>query len=425
MKTNIQITDEFEKALKLMESEQKFILITGGAGTGKSTLLKHFRTNTKKKIVVLAPTGVAALNVQGQTIHSFFRLPFGFLDSSLIKRKRALKKILEKVDTIVIDEISMVRADVMDAIDISIRLYLDKDQPFGGLQLIAFGDLFQLPPVVSEENTAFKLIYESPFFFSSQVASRVDIDLIQLTKIFRQKNNEFIDILNRIRNGSTTQNDIDSLNSRFKERIKYRDLDDNIVLTSTNYSANKINKLMMDRIDEPEQLYEAEVVDDFPESMYPNDINLTLKKGAQILMIKNDPEKRWFNGSIGKIIDLQKDEILVDIDGIEYIVERETWNNTKYTFNNEKNKVEEDELGEFKQFPLKPSWAITIHKSQGKTLNNTIIDLGSGAFAAGQTYVALSRTTSLSGIILKQKLKIEDVIVDEKILEFYENARIV
>jgi ATP-dependent exoDNAse (exonuclease V) alpha subunit len=421
MAKQIEINDDFQKALDLMESDEKFIMVSGGAGTGKSTLLKYFRQNTKKKIAVLAPTGVAALNVQGQTIHSFFRLPFGIIDSSMIKRKRTLKKILEKLDSIIIDEISMVRADVMDAIDISIRLYLDKAQPFGGLQIITIGDLFQLPPVVTDNDVSFNLLYETPFFFSSNVVRNFEVKAIILNKIYRQTNNSFKELLNRLRHGAIEPTDIEELNSRFKENIKVRDLDNNIVLASTNYSANKINKLMMDRLKTKQIIYEADIDGDFPENIYPTELELELKEGAQILMIKNDPDKRWFNGSIGKIIDLKKDEVLVEIDGMEHTVEKESWVNRKYTFN----KVEEEELGEFQQFPMKASWAITIHKSQGKTFNNTIIDLGSGAFAAGQTYVALSRNTSLEGIILKRRLTFEDIIVDEKILEFYEKVSLV
>lgn len=416
----IIITDEFKQALYLLESTSESLFITGKAGTGKSTLLQLFRQSTEKNVVILAPTGVSALNIGGQTIHSFFRFPLRLMNDAKIFRDKKRKKMFQKIDMIIIDEISMVRADIIDAIDHSLRLNREVyTLPFGGVQMVFFGDLFQLPPVVESEELKmhFSLNYDSPYFFSANSLIDFNLTKIELTKIFRQKDTEFIQILNNIRDNTITNNLLFSLNSRCLHNNFNKDIA--IYLTSTNKIATEINKKKLNEISSQEFNFEAVLKGNFSKDSFPTDENLLLKKNAQIMMLKNDPDKRWVNGTLGIITDITPLTISVKINSKIYSIEKVKWDKIEYDFDTSTRKITESLIGSFTQFPLKLAWAVTIHKSQGKTFDNVVIDLGAGAFAHGQTYVALSRCRSIDGVKLVRPLKLKDIIVDEKVLKFH------
>ncbi|MEZ4908074.1 MAG: AAA family ATPase [Saprospiraceae bacterium] len=421
------LNNSFRDALELMENSESSLFITGRAGTGKSTLLKLFKTTTKKNVVVLAPTGVAALNVGGQTIHSFFKFPPRLLEKSGINKLK-YRKLYTKLDIIVIDEISMVRADMLDNIDYFLQVNRGNPLPFGGVKMIFIGDLYQIPPVVKQgfEMQYLAERYETPYFFSSNVLSDRDfpLELLELHEIFRQEDKMFINLLESIRTNDVDFDILEQLNSR--HIIDYTLDDGYIILSSRNNQVNKINKDKIDALPYSNIYYQAEITGEFPESIFPTDAILTLKEGAQVMFIRNDTEKNYVNGTIGTIKSLTPDKIMVEIASknetktIE--VAKETWDNIKYSFD-DKDSISEDIVGTFKQYPLKLAWAITIHKSQGKTFDNVIIDMSAGAFTHGMTYVALSRCTSLEGIILKAPLKPSDIIVDENIVSYLETMR--
>ncbi len=414
----IDFNDEFKSAFEAMENTSDYVFITGKAGTGKSTLLRYFQANTKKKVVVLAPTGVASINVGGQTIHSFFKFPPRLIQKDIIRRRRN-GAIIEKLDAVIIDEISMVRADLMDGIDYALRINRDEmSKPFGGAQIILFGDLFQLPPVVERE--AKEIIeekYPSPYFFSAKVFEKINIRYIELTKIYRQTDGQFVDVLNRLRSKEHTEEDFDILNSRVQKNIDMS-MGKTVILTTTNNLASSINMDRLVKLPTKEFSYEAAIFGEFDESAYPTDLKLRLKKDAQVILIKNDPGKRWVNGTIAKVSSLSNDFIKVDIDGKICDVPKIKWQKIEYVYNKEKDKIEENVIGTFEQYPLKLAWAITIHKSQGQTFNKVIIDLGDGAFTHGQVYVALSRCTTMEGITLRKPVIESDIIFDRRIHEF-------
>jgi len=411
-----------------MEQSDRHLFITGRAGTGKSTLLNLFVSTTKKRAVVLAPTGIAALNVKGQTIHSFFRLPPKMLDKSEIT-KRKNHRIYKKLDTIIIDEISMVRADMLDLIDYFLQVNREVAKPFGGVQMIFFGDLYQLPPIIANpvEREIITSRYESPYFFSSLVLSdRDSYDIIELQKVFRQEEKHFIRILDNIRMRDFDYDDMETLNERHLPDSAEQDF--YITITTRNATVNEINTKRLAEINMPSFYYEAKTTGVFNPKIYPTGSILEFKIGSQVMFIKNDPEKNFVNGTIGKIIDLDQDSIKVAIqtreEEIKYIdVVRLEWEMTKYALDEKNNKVVSESIGSFVQYPLKLAWAITVHKSQGQTFDRAIIDIGKGAFEYGQTYVALSRCRTLDGVILKRPIKPSDVIVDERVTEFYQRRR--
>ena len=419
--TYFDINDEFKSAFDLMENTSECLFITGKAGTGKSTLLKYFKANTGKKIIVLAPTGVAAINIGGQTIHSFFRLPPKIIRKDTIKRLRD-KSLVENIDMVIIDEVSMVRADLMDGIDYALRLNRGKMKtPFGGVQMVFFGDLFQLSPVV--ENEAREILeerYASPYFFSAKVFNDCHLKFVELSTIYRQKDDSFMELLNRVRNKEYTEEDLDKLNERVRKDTAILKKDQTVILTTTNSLANAINKDRLSKLPGKEITYEAMASGKFEESAYPTDTSLKLKKGAQVIMIRNDPNKQWVNGTLAQVVALSNDSIVVDIDGRTCDVPVVRWDKIEYSYNEEEDKIEDEVVGAFAQYPIKLAWAITIHKSQGQTFDKVVIDLGSGAFTHGQLYVALSRCTRLDGIRLKRPVRPSDIIFDPRIYGFKE-----
>lgn len=424
----IEINEQFQKALDLMENTQKSVFITGKAGTGKSTLLQYFRSKTRKKIVVLAPTGVAALNVQGETIHSFF----GFRPDITIQKVKKLSKedarIYKELDAIIIDEISMVRADLLDCIDKFLRLNAKhRKQPFGGTQIIFIGDLYQLPPVVSaKEKEMFATRYKSQFFFDADVFSALSgqMEFIELEKIYRQKDDKFINLLNEIRNNTITDESLALLNSRVGAEFSTSTNGYSIHLTTTNEMATKINTQHLNALKTKIFTYSARVSGKFEKSSFPTDEILQLKIDAQVMLLNNDSYGRWVNGSIGKIVEIEQtdddeDVIIVKLsDGRTVDVSPHKWDIFHYTFNKEKNLIETEQIGSFIQYPMKLAWAVTIHKSQGKTFNRVVIDLTRGTFAGGQVYVALSRCTSFEGIVLTKPVKKGHIFMDRKIVDF-------
>ncbi|MEZ4884358.1 MAG: DEAD/DEAH box helicase [Chitinophagales bacterium] len=421
----IEFNKEFEQALNLMENTDEHVFLTGRAGTGKSTLLQHFRQTTKKKAVILAPTGVAAINVKGQTIHSFFGFPPHPVSSDHI-RKRKDRKLFEELDVIIIDEISMVRADMLDAINYFMRVNGKyRSRPFGGVQMIFIGDLFQLPPVVSNdvEKRLFEFMYETPFFYSSQVLYNVDVKYIELKKVYRQKDGHFLGLLDQIRTKNLDYFTLRHLNERYKPYFVPPKAEKFITLTSTNAIAQRINEAELEKLSTKRHLYQGSIEGKFEDRRLPNDMLLNFKEGAQVMFVRNDPYQRWVNGTIGTIQYLDADTISVRVETekgeVVHTVGKEKWELLKYVYNEEKSNIDTEVLGSFEQYPLKLAWAITIHKSQGKTFDKVLIDMGRrGAFAPGQIYVALSRCTTLEGIVLKNPIKYNDIIVDERVLEF-------
>lgn len=419
---DLEIGEEFKSAFQLMENTSESIFITGNAGTGKSTLLKYFKSRTKKKAVVLAPTGVAAVNVGGQTVHSFLKFPHRIIHKDVIRKLRN-REIFENLDTVIIDEVSMVRADIMDGIDHSLRINRGQHKkPFGGVQMIFFGDLFQLSPVVERDaKAALEEMYKSPYFFSARVFDDFRLRYVELSKIYRQVDDKFVALLNRIRNREVLEDDIDLLNTRVAQEVSVRRTsagqDRTVSLTTTNLLASSINSLHMARLPGRTYTYEAEISGRFDESAYPTEGSLKLKAGSQVMLIKNDPGKHWVNGTIARIAELTADSVFVDIDGKRHEVPRVKWQKIEYDYNKEEDKIDENVVGDFKQFPVKPAWAITIHKSQGQTFDKVELDLGGGAFCHGQLYVALSRCTNMEGITLRRPVREEDIVFDSRIYE--------
>lgn len=427
---------EFQDALNLIKYTRQSLFLTGKAGTGKSTFLKYICQNTKKKHVILAPTGIAAINAGGSTLHSFFKLPFHPLlpdDPNLSLQKgrihdffkytKAHRKLLEEIELVIIDEISMVRADIIDAVDRILRVYSHNlREPFGGKQILLVGDVFQLEPVVkTDEREILNRFYPTPYFFSARVFSMIDLVSIELQKVYRQSDPVFVGVLDRIRNNTVGATDLQLLNRRYGVSIEQSEEEMYITLATRRDQVDHINERKLNELPGDAITLSGEIRGDFPESSLPTSQELVLKTGAQVIFIKNDFEKRWVNGTIGVVsgMDLETDTLyVITDDGKECDVKRESWRNIRYTYNEEKKEIEEEELGTFTQYPLRLAWAITVHKSQGLTFSRAVIDFTGGVFAGGQTYVALSRCTSLEGIQLKKPVNRADVFVRPEITQF-------
>jgi len=418
----------FDLAYRFVTETNENIFLTGKAGTGKTTFLKYLKENCSKNIIVAAPTGVAAINAGGVTLHSLFQLPFDpFLPTSAsksqllgkLKFNRQRQDLLRKMELLVIDEISMVRCDTMDAIDTILRSVRRKhDLPFGGVQLLCIGDLYQLPPVAKrEELNILQQYYSSEFFFDSMVIKEQMPMLIELDKIYRQKGSSFVDILNKVRNNNMNADDFEDLHQRFYPHFRPSLEEKYITLTSHNNQADLINHRELQKLSNPSVTYEAIIENDFPEKSYPAEGSLVLKEGAQVMFLKNDVvSKRYFNGKIGLVKTLRQDEIIVECDGADIYVSQETWENSRYTLSRDDGKLEQETLGTFTQFPLRLAWAITIHKSQGLTFEKVMIDAGA-AFSSGQVYVALSRCTSLDGIVLLSKIPSAAIYSNQNVIK--------
>ncbi len=421
----IVFSEEHLEVLSILEGSTANLFLTGKAGTGKSTLIRHFRHTTKKKVVVLAPTGLAALNIHGQTIHSFFRLPPRMIQKKDIRRLNNTSMYMN-VDTIIIDEASMVRADMLDIIDTFLRINgRDRNRPFGGVQMVLVGDIYQLPPILkNEEASYFRQFYETPYFFSADVFNQAEFELREFEQIFRQKQQHFIEILNLIRSGEVSGTDLHSLNLRVKPDAGQGK---NLILCPTNDAVDTINQSKLALIEEPQFMYKAEVEGDFPteERALPVDMELRLKKGARVLFLKNDPAGRWVNGTLGTVSKLTEDSIHITLDesGELVAVTPEVWENIRYQYDEDTMNITTKVVGKMTQYPLRLAWAITIHKSQGMSFDNVVIDFRRSPFAHGQTYVALSRARTLEGLSLTRPIYPNDVIVDERVVDFHKKIR--
>ena len=424
---------ELDLAYEFVQFTNKNIFLTGKAGTGKTTFLQSLKSRSHKRMVVLAPTGVAAINAGGQTIHSFFQLPFGpvltervtgqKMDNPNFKQKFNRRKIqiIKSLDLLVIDEISMVRADVLDAIDETLRRYRDRFRPFGGVQLLMIGDLQQLAPVVKDDEWALlRTYYPSMYFFNSKALAQTDMVSVELKHVYRQAEGKFLDILNEVRDNRLSQESYDLLHQRYEPDFDPKEEEGYIRLTTHNAMADRINGEKLKKLKGRSHVFTAEVKGNFSEYSYPTDFELELKKKAQVMFVKNDssPEKRYYNGKIGRITGFEDGNVLVDAGDGELIeVGTETWENVKYSIDEKSKEIKEEVVGSFEQIPLRLAWAITIHTSKGLTFDKAIIDAAS-AFAHGQTYVALSRCRTLEGLVLSSRISRSAIICDAEVSGF-------
>ncbi len=420
------ISEEFKETLRLLERSDENFFITGKAGTGKSTLLRLFRKTTKKQVAVLAPTGVAAINVGGQTIHSFFKFPPNMVLPEDIKRLK-WSKVYKKLEVLIIDEISMVRADMIDAMDHFLRLHRNNDSPFGGVQLLFFGDMYQIPPVVKPEEWEIlqSRDYISPYFFDSQVfiTKQAYLGMIELTTVYRQQDEHFIRMLDRIREGEIDEEMLEELNTHVTLKEPERPY---IYLTAYNASAAKMNQKRLEELDTSSHLLIGKTEGNYPNSLAMAPMELVLKEGAQVMILKNDSEQKYANGTIGIVTRIAEDkiEVLLKDAGDEKTIslEKHEWEQIRFEVD-EQGKLVKKKVGAYRQFPLKLSWAITIHKSQGKTFDKVYIDLGRGAFASGQSYVALSRCRRIEGISLRYPITPKDIYVNPYLIERLDELR--
>lgn len=425
---------ELELAWKIVSNTDTHLFLTGKAGTGKTTFLRELRRELPKRMIVVAPTGIAAINAEGVTIHSFFQLPLGpqlpgtqYGNNKRYAFRRQKLRLIRSVDLIVIDEISMVRADLLDAIDSVLRQYRDRTRPFGGVQMLLIGDMQQLAPVAREDEwNLLRNYYATPYFFSSKALQETDFVTVELQHVYRQSDEKFLDILNKVRTNNTDAATLAELNKRYIKDFSPNKQDGYIRLVTHNAQADAINQRELNAINEVEYHYEAKVEDDFPEISFPTERTLTLKLGAQVMFIKNDssPSKRYFNGMIGEIVDIDDNMIKVKaaIDGTVIEVEPDTWENMKYELDEQTREIREKVIGRFTQYPLKTAWAITVHKSQGLTFEHAIIDV-QHSFAHGQTYVALSRCKTLEGLVLAAPIPQYAIINDRTVETFQEDPR--
>ncbi len=483
-------------AFDLLENTRDHIFVTGRAGTGKSTLLRYFQENTHKRIVTLAPTGVAALNVRGETIHSFFKFGPGVTVENIKEKRFRKSKIYKELDTILIDEVSMVRADLLDCVDTFLRMFgPDRKRPFGGIQMILIGDLHQLPPVVSRDEESifdktshlaknykkdsqregefYPGMYEGPFFFNAHAFEKIQLRYIELQTVYRQSDKSFVEILDAIRTGDVTDEQLEAINQRVED-LEEAMLDDDaeggpsyVYLATTNAIVERVNDMKIKKLANTGGLaFKGLIRGEFNTRDLPTAEKLIIKPGAQVMLLNNDPKDRWVNGDIGKVIEIQQpgkqakepqdDRIILDADGepfdpdaelgaIETFQKRQeekmarfpkiivqltdgrevevspiTWDRNTFVYNQEDQKIESRIIGSFMQYPLKLAWAVTVHKGQGKTFEKVIVDFGNGTFAHGQAYVALSRATTLEGMILRTPLEKHHIIFDKRVKEFHE-----
>jgi len=419
--SEITLSPEQAAVFASIETTRDNLFVTGRAGTGKSTLLNHLSHNTSKQIVICAPTGVAALNVGGQTIHSLFRLPIGVIADHELEQSDQLRKLLNSIETLVIDEVSMVNSDLLDAIDRSLRQARQrKNEPFGGVQVVLFGDPYQLAPVPGDpdERAYFEDRYRSMWFFDALVWEETDLTIYELTSIHRQHEGEFKFMLNAVRHNGVTAEIAERLNT---VGARQAPSDGIITLATTNSAVTRINATELARLSGKVLTAKAEISGEFGGRAYPADDALDLKVGAQVMFLRNDTQEggtqRWVNGSVGTVTKIAS-TVWVEIDGRDYEVKPAAWEKFKYSYSARTKALRKDVVAEFTQFPLRLAWAVTIHKSQGKTYDRAIIDLGSRSFAPGQTYVALSRISSLDGLYLSRPLRPSDIIVDDNVVRF-------
>lgn len=411
----VETTPEFETALDFVREGEGHLFVTGRAGTGKSTLLRLIRDELQEEAVVVAPTGLAAVNVGGQTIHSFFGFPPRMIQPDDIRRSRN-GRIMRRMRFLIIDEVSMVRSDLMWAIDQSLRVNRGRArEAFGGVRLILFGDLHQLPPVVrgAEEAHHLEETYGGPFFFSVPALTEgAGTQLLELNRVFRQTDDTLVDVLTAIRDGNAGTRELEILNDRVNPIRKLAEGREFVILTPTNEAANRINRAYLDALTGDEYAYEAGVTGEFNDKAQPTESVLVLKQGAKVMMLRNDADGRWVNGTIAEVAQLGDDRIWVTIKGRDYEVEQASWENRRYAFDQTQDKIVETVAGTFKQFPLRLAWALTIHKSQGLTLEKIYVDFGRGTFAHGQAYVALSRCRDLDGLSMARELRERDILFD-------------